>query len=251
MALLAQSLKRCLLETRYALPPTFLLPFRASITTVSQTLETRNIPEPLLQSGQHVSSDLEEKLKTSAADAAANSSAPSSKTKTGPYAREDKVATSITPSIQRLLPLLHSQPSHYITAHLHGHPYLLTRGDTVRLPFLMPKVQPGDILRLNRATHIGSRDYTLKAPEPTKGTRDVPKKIHYLDDRLFVCRARVIGVESEPMRVMKKTKRRQRYVRHVFSKHKFTVIKISDLDVRSLEDYQKRVKGGKAGPDLN
>jgi large subunit ribosomal protein L21 len=105
----------------------------------------------------------------------------------------------------------------------------------------MPHVVPGDILRLNRATHIGSRDYTLKAPEPLKGNADHGKKIYYLDDRLFTCRARVVGVESEPLRVEEKTKRRQRHVKHVTSKLHFTVLKISEFEVKSLEEYEAAI----------
>jgi hypothetical protein len=177
-----------------------------------------------------------------------SASAPSlATTKPTAHTREDATSTSLTPSIQKLLPLLHSQPSHYATIHIHGHPYLITAGDTIRLPFLMPHAHPGDVLRLNRATHIGSRDYTLKAPEPQKGTRDAPKKIFYLDDRLFVCRATVVGVESEPMRIIEKTKRRQRHVRKVKSKLRYTVVRIGELGVRSLEEYEKLLKEGEEG----
>lgn len=102
----------------------------------------------------------------------------------------------------------------------------------------MPHAKPGDILRLNRATHIGSRDYTLKAAEPQKGTRDAPKKTYYLDERLFTCRATVVGIESEPMRIIEKTKRRQRHIRRVKSKHRYTVIRISELSVKGLEEYE-------------
>jgi len=74
-------------------------------------------------------------------------------------------------------------------------------------------------LRLDRASNIGSRDYTLKG-DP------------FVDERLFECRARVMGVEAEPMRVKEKTKRRQRRVKHVRSKHKFTILKISELKIK-------------------
>ena len=102
----------------------------------------------------------------------------------------------------------------------------------------MPHVKPGDIVRLNRATHIGSRDYTLKAPEPVKGNADHGKKVFYLDERTFLCRARVVAIDSEPLRVEEKTKRRQRHVKHVKSKHRYTVLKISELEIRSLEEYE-------------
>ncbi|KAH7124052.1 hypothetical protein B0J11DRAFT_530573 [Dendryphion nanum] len=234
----AQTLRRSLIEARSTLPPTFLLPFRASITTVSHTLETGNVPEPLIQSGQHTSKNLKEKLQNPPTLSESAPSPASANLTSIPNARTDSTIRGISPSIEKLLPLLRSQPDHYMTIHVHGHPYLITKGDTIRLPFLMPNVKPGDVLRLNRATHIGSRDYTLKAPEAQKGTADAIKKVFYLDDELFVCRATVVGIESEPLRIEEKTKRRQRHVKHVKSKHRYTVITISDLEVKSLEEYQ-------------
>ncbi|KAF3481607.1 YmL49 [Arthroderma uncinatum] len=129
----------------------------------------------------------------------------------------------LTPAITTLLPDLATQPSHYITAHLHARPYLLTAGDTLRLPFRMPNVQAGDVLRLNRASNIGSRDFTLKGAP-------------YLDERLFECRVRVLGVEAEPIRIKEKTKRRQRHVRRVKSKHKFTILKVVDVKVKQVDE---------------
>ncbi|EFR03604.1 hypothetical protein MGYG_06598 [Nannizzia gypsea CBS 118893] len=129
----------------------------------------------------------------------------------------------LTPAITTLLPDLATQPSHYITAHLHARPYLLTAGDTLRLPFRMPNVQAGDVLRLNRASNIGSRDFTLKGAP-------------YLDERLFECRVRVMGVEAEPLRIKEKTKRRQRHVQRVKSKHKYTILKVVDVRVKQLDE---------------
>ncbi|KAJ4288198.1 hypothetical protein N0V90_012215 [Kalmusia sp. IMI 367209] len=224
MALLVRTARRTLLDSRHTLPSLpFLLPFRAGLTTASHTLEAGNVPDPLIQSGQHISQDLKAKVEAprSIPDVAPKPASPARKPSTD--AREDVVSKHITPSIRKMLPLLHSQPAHYITIHIHGRPYLLTTGDTLRLPFLMPNVKAGDVLRLNRATHIGSRDYTLKAPEAVKGNAD-----H--------------GEASEPMRVMEKTKRRQRHVKHVYSKHKYTVLKISELEVKSLDEYESVLK---------
>jgi large subunit ribosomal protein L21 len=58
----------------------------------------------------------------------------------------------------------------------------------------------------------------------------------YLDERLFVCRAVVMGVESEPLRIKEKTKRRQRKVKRVKSKHRFTVLRIKEVRVRGVEE---------------
>lgn len=242
MALFAPTaLRRSVSAATTLLPPTFLLPLRAhmSTATVSHSLETGNVAAPLVQSGHHISADLRQKVAEGTQITAATPGVePGTRIA---YATESIVARTLTPSIRTLLPLLRSQPAHYITIHIHGHPYLVTPGDTIRLPFLMPKVQPGDVLRLNRATHIGSRDYTLKAPAAERGTRDSAKKMYYLDERLFTCRATVVGTEAEPERVKEKTKRRQRHVRHVFSQHRYTVLRVSELEIKSLEEYEQAV----------
>lgn len=240
MALLARSARNALFESRSIIQPTVL---RARITTVSHTLDTSNTPEPLIQSGHRISEEAKERAQTpQPLPKKVPKPASGNAIKASPHARSDILAKTLTPSIRTLLPLLQTQPAHYITAHLHGRPYLLTRGDTLRLPFEMPNIRPGDVLRLNRATHIGSRDYTLKAPEPIKGNADHGKKVFYLDERLFICRARVVGVESEPLRIEEKTKRRQRHTKHVKSKLRFTVLKITDLEVKSLEEYEAALK---------
>lgn len=124
-----------------------------------------------------------------------------------------------TPPPPSTLSQLQSQPPYYIIPHIHARPYLLTSGDILRLPFHIPHVVPGTILRLNRAALIGSRDYTL---------RGAP----WIDERCFVCRCRVMGVEGEPMRVVEKTKRRQRHVRRVKHKMRFTIIRCLEIAVR-------------------
>jgi len=89
----------------------------------------------------------------------------------------------------------------------------------------MPGVVPGDVLRLTRASVLGSRDYTLKGAP-------------WVDERVFECRARVLGTEAEPMRCKEKTKRRNRKVKTVRSKHKFTVLRLSELRVKGLEEIE-------------
>jgi len=56
-----------------------------------------------------------------------------------------------------------------------------------------------------------------------------------VDERLFTCRARVLGTESEPLRIKEKTKQRQRRVKKVKSKHRYTILKISELKINELE----------------
>jgi large subunit ribosomal protein L21 len=152
----------------------------------------------------------------------------------------------LSKSLQTLLPALHAQPPYYITTHIHRFPYLITAGDTLRLPFHLHGVTPGDTLRFNRASILGSRDFTLKAgtshnSEYYDGKRT--NEPNYLDERLFECRLRVLGVESQPMTFKEKTKRRNRKVKTVKSKHKYTVLKVMEVKVKSLDEL-------KAGKDV-
>lgn len=166
--------------------------------------------------------------------------------------RDSHPASSPLPdSVRALLPLLAAQPGHYIRVHIHGFPYLVTAGDQVRLPFRMPGVQPGDVLRLNRASVLGSRDFTLQGgsnngnavaerPGGIKGgggTGGAPGA-RYIDERLFECRAVVLGTESEPMRVKIKKKQRCRRKKHVRSKHRYTILRISEVKVNSAEEIE-------------
>lgn len=74
----------------------------------------------------------------------------------------------------------------------------------------------GDKLRITHASVLGSRDYTLKGNP-------------YIDENLFQCRATVVEETSEPLRKKEKTKRRQRRIKTVKSKHPYTVLRISEL----------------------
>jgi len=147
-----------------------------------------------------------------------------------PRPAEPLTDAAVDPSIAALLPLLRTQPPFYATIHIHEKPYLVTAGDELRLPSLLKGVRVGDVLRLTRASLLGSRDYTLKAGTTTKGERR-----RYLDERLFVCRARVVGVTQEPFRVKVKKKPRIRHERHVVSKHTYTQLRIMEVTVNGSE----------------
>lgn len=96
----------------------------------------------------------------------------------------------------------------------------------------MPLVLPGDVLRLNCASVLGSREYTLKGAP-------------YIDERLFICRVRVMGVESEPLRMKEKTKRRQRRVKKARSKHRYTILRV--MEVRGRSEGELEVLQREAG----
>ncbi|KAI1764025.1 hypothetical protein GGR53DRAFT_495280 [Hypoxylon sp. FL1150] len=206
---MSRSLLRSVLELRTPLtrlPPTFLLPIRArGLATTPATPTTAAQPaSPTVPPS---------------ATPTQTTVPPIAPTPTPP---SEKKAAAVTPSpvssasVAELFPLLRAQPSHYATVHVHGRPYLVTEGDRVRLPFLMHGVVPGDVLRLDRASTLGSRDYTLLGSP-------------LVDPALFECRATVLGSEAEPLRVKVKTKRRNRRSRTVRSKHRYTILRISEL----------------------
>merc|ERR1711981_96677 len=102
--------------------------------------------------------------------------------------------------------------------------------------------------RLNRATLLGSRDYTLRAGSssllPPSSTQKEKldgrglKDLGYIDERLFTCRARVLGTELEPMRIKEKTKRRQRHIRRIRSKHAYTILRVMEIGVADVDAIQ-------------
>ncbi|KAK1597855.1 ribosomal protein L21-like protein [Colletotrichum navitas] len=211
---MSRSLLRSVLELRIPitrLPPTFLLP-----------IHTRrfNSAAPIIEPSAHDALPVEPSDAAAKPSIAQQAQAAAVKTATPPM-----TTTPISDSVQAVLPFLAAQPNHYITFHIHGRPYLVQPGDSVRLPFKMPGVVPGDVLRLNRASVIGSRDYTLKGAP-------------FIDERVFECRAVVTGTESEPMRLKTKTKRRQRRVKTVKSKHRFTTLTISELKINAPEEIE-------------
>ncbi|RAL66227.1 hypothetical protein DID88_005899 [Monilinia fructigena] len=209
----SRTIKKSLLDIRIpsaTLPPTFLLPSRARFFNSTT---------------QHVEPPIESSNASPSVIASLEPQKPSINSSTPATPSPSVTPPSLSASVKEMLPFLTAQPSHFITTHIYSRPYLVTVGDTVRLPFRMPGVVPGDILRLNTASSIGSRDYTLK------GTP-------YLDERIFECRARVMGTEAEPMRIKEKTKRRNRKVKTVRSKHKYTILRIAELKVKTVEEIE-------------
>ena len=59
-----------------------------------------------------------------------------------------------------------------------------------------------------------------------------------MDGRLFECRAVVVGVEAEPMRRKEKTARRNRRLKTVKSKHRYTELVIKELRVKGLDEVE-------------
>jgi large subunit ribosomal protein L21 len=288
-SLISRTLRRAALDSRGQLPPTFLLPWTANLSTVPHATARSDIlppntAQPLGAKQNILEQSSPKKVDTPVSSATTTDNAPPLPAPASGAAGKN-APIEISPEVREMLPLLRAQGSHYITAHIHAKSYLLTQGDTVRLPFNMKGVEPGDIIRLDRATAFGSRDYTLKAAvktpklksatmgtvevlDPTSGSlashsRVMPEdslasapgavqaphfiphiaqgKYQYLDDRLFVCRAVVMGVESEPLRILQKTKRRQRKVKNIKSKHRYTILKIKEVRLRTEDELNTGV----------
>ena len=132
--MLSRNIRRTAVEAQwhhFYLPPDFLLPLRARLSTISHSTD----PEPLNTDIYNPKLSPESQTlprqppRTSFSFQATSTDSPPSQSR--PFSS----------SIRTLLPLLRAQPSHYITAHIHARPYLLTVGAKFRLPFHM--AQPG------------------------------------------------------------------------------------------------------------
>ncbi|KAG7292176.1 hypothetical protein NEMBOFW57_002211 [Staphylotrichum longicolle] len=213
---MSRALLRSVLELRT--PTARLLPPFFRPATLAPSVRLFN------QTAQHIEpAQPDPTIVASPQAAPTSSSQPPAARATQPHQQPSTPQPTTTPlsdSVRTLLPLLAAQPGHYITVLIHGRPYLVTQGDSLRLPFKMAGVEPGDVLRLDRASVLGSRDFTL---------RGAP----HVDPRLFECRAVVTGTESEPLRLTVKKKRRCRRSRTVKSKHRYTVLRISELKIRT------------------
>lgn len=216
-------------------PPAFLLPFRAHLSTATTIVPPTSNTPPYQPTPQLTTSPT-----TTTTTTSTSLTPPSPHPSTFQLPQSTTTpplpASSPPPPPLLLLPLLAAQPPYYIVAHLHNRPYLLTTGDILRLPFHLPNAVPGTILRLNRASAIGSRDYTYRGKP-------------WVDERFFVCRVRVMGVEGEPMRIIKKTKRRQRYVQTVKRKMRYTVVRCLEVEVKR-EEEEEEVREERAEEEL-
>lgn len=200
---------------------------QTALLRTQQQETTPNSPLSTTPGAQATQPEIQASPKAPSYDPSSSSSTPQTRADV-PIAKQPVAPTfdsplEVTKSLMSRLPHLVGQSPHYVVAELHARPYLLTEGDHVRLPFLMPKVKAGDILRFNRASALGSRDFTMKGSP-------------HLDERLFECRVRVTGVESEPMRIKEKTKRRQRHTKQARSKHRYTIMRVMEVRVKTPEE---------------
>ncbi|TID21214.1 hypothetical protein CANINC_003494 [Pichia inconspicua] len=121
-----------------------------------------------------------------------------------------KATTDLTP--------LKFEQNLYATIKVHNQPYLVTKGDLVNLPFKMRAAQVGDIINFTKIDTVGSRNYTLHADDGIDTSKVTVKGV-------------VVEKTKKPMIVKEVTKRRDRHVKHVFSKHDLTIVRISELKI--------------------
>lgn len=208
------------------LPPTFLLPLRARFSTTSSTAEPR-LSSTAFQSPPPPPPPFPPPYSSKSSN---RSPIPISAESSLNQPQPSLSNSSHRSSSLALLPVLAAQSPHYIIVRIHQRPYLLTHGDSLRLPFNLHNAPPGTILRLTRASALGSRDYTFRGKP-------------LVDEKFFVCRVQVVGVEGESMRVMEKTKRRQRHIKRVKSKMRYTVVRCVEL--RILTEAEAEAQSGK------
>lgn len=78
---------------------------------------------------------------------------------------------AVVDTVGPALSLLRSQPNHYVVASIVGRTFVLSQMDHITVPRIRD-VKVGDVLELNRIHEVGSRDYTLRAQDPSEGRRN-------------------------------------------------------------------------------
>ncbi|CAG9939139.1 unnamed protein product [Clonostachys rosea f. rosea IK726] len=102
-----------------------------------------------------------------------------------------------------------------------------------------PIVEPVSSVSNNASNPTASqvRPLALKKSHPAAPPTPIADSgSPHIDERVFECRATVLGVESEPLRIKIKKKRRQRRKRQAKSKHRYTILRVSELNIKNLEE---------------
>lgn len=104
----------------------------------------------------------------------------------------------------------------YAIFKIHNIPYMVTKGDTVILPYRMKNQKIGDVLDLNNVTTIGSRNFTYT------NEKGIPKQIYEL-------RATLAEITREPKYQVFKKRQRCRRLKTVDVEPYQTHLVISEL----------------------
>lgn len=126
--------------------------------------------------------------------------------------------TTITPSKEELQPLKIGGAL-YAVIHIHDRSFMVTEGDEIILPVDLRDTTVGSILDFDHVSKIGTREHTL-----TGGPA--------IDPSVFSIKGVVVEKTRERRRIHEKTQRRIRHVRHVVTKNRMTIIRISELKLK-------------------
>lgn len=104
----------------------------------------------------------------------------------------------------------------YAVFRLHNMPYLVTKGDTVVLPFKLKNAEVGDDLKLNDVTTLGSPEYTYR---DNNG----------VSPELYQLQAKVTEITKEPYYEVYRKKQRCRRLKTFGVQPYQTMITINEL----------------------
>ncbi|KAI5965010.1 hypothetical protein KGF57_000803 [Candida theae] len=107
----------------------------------------------------------------------------------------------------------------YAIMRLYNMPYLVTKGDTIYLPYKMKNVKVGDVLNLNDVTTLGSTTHTLNIKTG-------------IDPSIYELRASVVEITREPLYQVVKKKPRCRRTKTTNVEPYQTVLRINELRLR-------------------
>lgn len=104
----------------------------------------------------------------------------------------------------------------YAVFRIHNMPYLVTKGDTVVLPYKLKNAEVGDSLVLNDVTELGSPEYTFKNNDG-------------ISPELYQLRAKVTEITREPYYEVYRKKQRCRRLKTFKVENHQTMLTIDEL----------------------
>lgn len=115
---------------------------------------------------------------------------------------------------------LRDQDKYYATVVIKGRPFTVTQNDIIIMDRIK-ELELGDALALNEVTELGSRDYTIKG-QPL------------IDSSLFNIEATVIEHPDGKLFTVTKKKRRTASQKTTFHRNRYTMLRVSKIDVNKL-----------------
>ncbi|RKP39021.1 ribosomal protein L21-like protein, partial [Dimargaris cristalligena] len=121
------------------------------------------------------------------------------------------------PDTKALVNRLRNQINYFATVRIKGRLFTVTEGDMI-VTERMADLALGDVLQLDRVKEIGSRDFSIVGKP-------------YVSPEYYTIRAVVMEhTLSSPITVVK-FKKRKDYKKTIVYQHKYTLLRVSKLDV--------------------